>query len=56
MLMMIVTFIFAIHKLQNLFDFKNPSIVIFKQEIGAGQENSYEISDDFMLAFGLDTY
>ena len=56
MSMMIVTLIFAMNKLQNLFDKKNPSIVSFKQEIKAGQENSFEIHDDFMLAFGLDSY
>ena len=56
LLMMTVTFIFAMMKLQNLFDFKNPAIAIFKQEIEAGQENSFEITDDFQMAFGLDTY
>ena len=56
MSMMIVTFIFAMIKLQHLFDKKNPAIVSFKQEIEVGQENSFEITDDFMLAFGLDTY
>ena len=55
LMIMIVTAIFAMIKLQHLLSHKNPSISVFNEEIEASEENSYQISDEFMLAFGLDS-
>ena len=53
---MIVTFLFAAVKMQQLLEYKNPSIAIFNQEIEASVDNSYKVNEGFMIAFGLDTY
>ena len=49
-----LTLVFALLKLQQLLQYKNPLISTFDQEIEPLEENSFSLnSDRFMLAFGV---
>ena len=54
LLVISLTFVFALLKLQQLLQYKNPSISTFDQEIEPREENAFSLnSDRFMLAFGV---
>ena len=56
-LIMCVTFVFALLKIQHLINFKKPSIASFYQDLDVGPENAFNLgSDGFMIAFGIETY
>ena len=56
-LIMGVTFVFALLKVQQLIDFKKPTIASFYQDLEVGPQNAFNLgTDGFMIAFGIDTY
>ena len=56
-LIMCVTFVFALLKIQHLIDFKKPSIASFYQDLDVGPDNAFNLgTDGFMIAFGIETY